>query len=252
MARDGKPRRALSPEEWAMVRAEWERKGPSLRELSRKWGIAVETIKKRKGAQSWRRDPTDEIQRRTVKKVAEKTAAQRSGQKPNVSISGPVEGTSPSVELPPVPAVILTPEEVIEHTAEERAAVVMRHQQEWREFEKVRLAAVEVFHSPDVRIRRRISEGGSTVEEEIFDYSKIEYAKKLAETLLIKHRGERAAHSLDHNLNTTKAQDIAKRDEMIKETFGAIREAARRLRDAEEAAAKEQARTIDVTPNTGD
>lgn len=251
MATDGKPRRALSPEEWAMVRAEWERKGPSLRELSRKWGIAVETIKKRKGAQNWRRDPTDEIQRRTVKKVAEKTAAQRAGQKPSTSIAGPVEGTSPSVELPPVPAVILTPEEVIEHTAEERAAVVMRHQQEWRDFEKVRLEAVAVFHHPDVRIRR-IIKGESVVEEEILDYSKIEYAKKLAETLLIKHRGERAAHSLDHNLNTTKAQDIAKRDEMIKETFGAIREAARRLRDAEEAAAKAQAKTIDVTPNKGD
>ena len=242
MAHDGKRRRALTAEEWLAVRAEWERTGASLKVLAQKWGVAIETITKRKKAQVWRRDPTNEVERRVVRKVAEKTAAQS-----GINTTTFTAGNSQPVEVPPTP-VALTPDEVIERTAEERAAVIMRHQQEWRDFEEVRQAAVEVFHNPDVRIRRRIS-GDSTIEEEILDYSKIEYAKKLAETLLIKHRGERAAHNLEHNLNQTRAQDLAKRDEMIRETFAAIRDAATQLKEAEEAAAKAKAKTIDITPN---
>lgn len=238
MARDGKPRRALSTEEWLTVRAEWERSGESLKVLAQKWGVAIETITKRKKAQQWRRDPTDEVQRRTVKKVAEKTAAAAIG-----STVGPGDGNSHQVELPGLP-VALTPEEVIEKTAEERADVIMRHQREWREFTAIRLAAIEVFYRPEIRLKTTTT-GDTTIVEEIRDYSKIEMAKKLADTLLVQHRGERAAHSLDHNLNVTKAQDIAKRDEMIRETFSAFREAAKKLRSAVDAESK----TIDVTPN---
>lgn len=236
MARDGKPRRVLSTEEWLTVRAEWERTGAPLRELSRKWGIAVDTIKKRKGAQNWKRDPTDEVQRRTLQKVARKSAERmRENTQPEEEVC-----ISPHVELPQLP-VAMTEAEVIEAVSEERAAVILRHQQEWRDFEKERQAAIAVFYQPEIRLRT-VTKGEDVVSvEEIRDYSKIDMVKKLAESLLIKHRGERLAHSLEHNLNTDKAADIAKRDEMIRTTFDAIREAARR--------AQRESTTIDVTPN---
>jgi hypothetical protein len=130
---------------------------------------------------------------------------------------------------------------VIEAVSEERAAVILRHQQEWRDFEKERQTAIDVFYKPEIRLRT-VTKGDEVVSvEEIRDYSKIDMVKKLAESLLIKHRGERLAHSLEHNLNTDKAADIAKRDEMIRTTFDAIREAAKR--------AQRESTTIDVTPN---
>jgi virulence-associated protein VagC len=242
MAQDGKRRRALTVEEWLAVRAEWERTGASLKGLAQKWGVAIETITKRKKAQVWRRDPTNEVERRVVRKVAEKTAAQS-----GINTTTFTGGNSQPVEVPPTP-VALTPDEVIERTAEERAAVIMRHQQEWRDFAEVRLAAVEVFFKPDY-IETTVIKGDKTYVRRTPDYSKIALAKTLADTLLVQHRGERAAHNLEHNLNQTRAQDLAKRDEMIRETFAAIRDAATQLKEAEEAAAKAKAKTIDITPN---
>jgi uncharacterized protein YdeI (YjbR/CyaY-like superfamily) len=141
----------------------------------------------------------------------------------------------------------MTPDQVVEKLAEERSDVILRHQREWREWdEEFYEEAKRIFHEPDKIVHRTYdSEGNVTSERLIDDYTRIDKAKTLAQSLAIRQKAERIAHSLDHNMNTTKAQDIVARDQMVEETFKAIRDAALDVRRRGEEADK----TIDITPN---
>ncbi|MEY4932304.1 MAG: hypothetical protein RLZZ403_624, partial [Pseudomonadota bacterium] len=59
---------------------------------------------------------------------------------------------------------------------------------------------------------------------------------------------ERLAHSLDHNLNTTKAQDLVARDQMVESTFKAIRDAALEVRRRAKEDADAEMKTINAKP----
>ena len=237
----------LTKDHWRQIKAEWERTGASYRDLADKWGVSAAAIQKHSAEEEWLRDPTKEVERRTARKVAEAEASRRRAEKAleQAKVDSEVDSdpsTSPTVNLP---ARALSEDEVVEETAEARAEVILRHQEQWREFDKLRRKAMALVDNPDIRMRRTIYPDGKIVEEEIFDFSRIAQTKIVAETLFIEHKGERLAHNLDHNMNLTKAQDIEQRDALIKSAFSALDAIGRKVRERMEAEAK----TIDVTPN---
>lgn len=232
----------LTKDHWRQIRAEWERTGASYRDLAEKWNVSAAAIQKHSTDEEWLRDPTKEVERRTARKVAEAEARRRRAEKAKVDTKVDDEpSTSTTVNLP---APAMSDDEVMEETAEARAEVILRHQGEWRGYEVIRQEAIALWTKPDIRIKRTIYPDGKIVEEEIADYSRIPLAKTLGEMLMIKQKGERAAHNLDHNMNLTKAQDLEQRDQLIKSAFAALDAIGRKVRERMEAEAK----TIDVTP----
>lgn len=235
----------LTKDQWHQIRAEWERTGASYRDLAVKWGVSAPAIQKRSHEQEWLRDPTKEVERRTARKVAEAEARRRRAEKAKVNTESDVNTELlTSEEAVNLPAPAMSDDEVMEETAEARAEVILRHQGEWRGYEVIRQEAIALWTKPDIRIKRTIYPDGKIVEEEIADYSRIPLAKTLGEMLMIKQKGERAAHNLDHNMNLTKAQDLEQRDQLIKSAFAALDAIGRKVRERMEAEAK----TIDVTP----
>ena len=234
---DGKAYRKLTPEQWSTVRAQWELGGISYRDLGDTWGVSHTVIQNRKKRENWLRDPTKPVEQATLRKVAEKVAK-----------AAPVE-TSESVGLPPVPET-LTPDQVVERLAEERSDVIIRHQQEWLDWRRKYFADAEaVFKNPPKIVHRTFdAEGNVTSERFTNDYSLIAEAKRLAESVSIQQKAERLAHSLDHNMNTTKAQDIVARDQMVESTFKAIRDAALEVRRRAKEDADAEMKTINAKP----
>lgn len=227
---------SMTPEQWQHVRNYWSSGAASMRETADKFGIPFSTLQKRASREQWTLDPANPIEHATVRKVVQKEAkrVRDRGQ-------GGGQGQGQSEATTPLPEIPQTIEQITESEAEIRADKIMEHRQEWRDFEeRIRAETLRIFAEPPTQTRRARSEDGQTVEVLVPDFSKIDAAKKIAETLAIKQKSERSAYNLDHNLNLSKKAEEAERRAAIKDTFKALQEMV------QEAAERERA--IDITP----
>ena len=131
--------------DWEAIRAEYEA-GSSQSELSKKFGPSRKAIQKHIAAEGWTQDVSDVLTRMTEAKVA-----------------GVVAGCDPKKKA-----------EALERAAEEKANVVQRHRDEWKQQEDL---AKEAVANKD------------------FELAKL--AKITAETIKIRQEGERKAWGLD-------------------------------------------------------
>lgn len=241
----------LEPDAWETVRLDYEA-GLGIRELAKKYNVDKVTIQRR--AKKWRRDPKSEIEVRVVKKVVEKEAAKRRATAAaNVPTHVPTDVPGGMGAMQNVPTNVptlppdapVTKEEAAEAEAERRATVATRHRDEWEDFEAVKQEAEDVFFDPPM-ITRVVQTGDKTYTYDIPDFSKIDAAKRLAEVILIRQKGERAAFQLDKNVNTDKVVEAEERDRIIRDTFSMLRDAAKRAVEKQKEA--EQQVIIDITP----
>ena len=144
----------------------------------------------------------------------------------------------------------LTREEAIEAEAERRATVITRHRDEWDAFEEVKDEAMEVFRKPPM-ITRVVQTADKVMTYEIPDFSKIDAAKRIAELIMIRQRGERASVQLDRNVNTDRIVEAEERDRLIQSTFQTLRDAVKRAADRQREVDREAEKIIDITPTKG-
>ena len=243
----------LDKEAWETVRLDYEA-GMGIRDLARKYKVDKVTIQRR--AKKWRRDPQTEIEVRVVKKVVEAEAKKRRAKDVPSDVPTDVPGdTGATQNVPTVvpnlpPDAPLTKEEAAEAEAERRASVVTRHRDEWDAFEAVKQQAEETFFDPPM-ITRTVQTGDKTYTYDVPDFSQIDAAKRLAEVILIRQKGERAAFQLDKNVNTDKAVEASERDRIIRDTFAVLRDAARKAAEKQrelDEREREMQRMVDITP----
>lgn len=230
------PRARLTVAQWDTVRSYWSTTGASLRDTAKHFGLPYTSVHKHWQLDGWKRDPSNPIEEKTVRKVAQREAQRVIRDQDHGQNDHKNGDHSPVITIVPQ-----TPDEINEAEAEIRAAKVMEHRQEWRDFEsRIRSEALRVFESPPMLVKYVRGPDGELVPISVPDFSKIEAAKRIAETLAIKQKAERAAYNLDHNLNLSKKAEEAERMSAIKDTFKALREMV------EEVAEREKA--IDITP----
>lgn len=131
--------------DWEQIRAEYEA-GSSQNELAKKHGVSRAAIQKRIAKEGWCQDISATLERLTDAKVA-----------------GVVAGSNPQKKA-----------EALDRAAEEKAAVVQRHRDEWKQQEDLAAEAVS----------RR-------------DFELAKLAKITAETIKIRQEGERRAWGLE-------------------------------------------------------
>jgi hypothetical protein len=247
----------LSKEAWDALRLDYEA-GMSLRNLGERYGVDKKAIQQKASNHGWRRDPQSEIEVRVVKKVVENEAKKARAKKVPGDIPTQPDGTgdipkSPQTAEPLLPRPVdapLTKEEAAEAEAERRASVVTRHRDEWDAFEAVKQRAEETFFDPPM-ITRTVQTGDKTYTYDVPDFSQIDAAKRLAEVILIRQKGERAAFQLDKNVNTDKVVEASERDRIIRDTFAVLRDAARKAAEKQrelDEREREMQRMVDITP----
>ena len=250
----------LSKEAWEALRLDYEAR-MSLRALGEKYGVDKKAIQQKASNHGWRRDPANELEMTVVKKVVENEAKKARAKKVPGDIPTEPDATgdipkSPqqAVQLvPPPPDAPLTKEEAIEAEAERRANVVTRHRDEWDDFEKVKAQAIATFFDPPM-ITRTVQTGDKTYTYDVPDFSQIDAAKRVAEVILIRQKGERASFQLDKNVNTDKVVEASERDRIIADTFSMLRDAARKAAEKQrelEEREREVQKIIDITPTKG-
>lgn len=246
----------LSKEAWESLRLDYEA-GMSLRAMGERYGVDKKAIQQKASNHGWRRDPQSEIEVRVVRKVVEKEAAKRRAKNVPGDIPTQPDGAgdipkSPQEAEPLLPRPVdapITKEEAAEAEAERRAVVVTRHRDEWDDFEAVKAQAIKTFFDPPM-ITRTVQTGDKTYTYDVPDFSQIDAAKRVAEVILIRQKGERASFQLDKNVNTDKVVEAAERDRIIAETFTMLRDAARKAAEKQKEAEAEP-QIIDITPTKG-
>lgn len=143
----------LTADQWETIRAEREA-GASFRDLAAKHGVSDAAICKRAKAEGWGdgQDVGETVRRKAIEKV-----------------SGVVNDANPKKKA-----------EAIDAAADETAAVVRRHRQEWLQV---------------VKLRQEALQDRAADAKEAFDRAKL--AKITAEMTAIQQAGERKAWGLD-------------------------------------------------------
>lgn len=199
----------LSERQWAELRLAYESGTRTQRALAREFGIAHTTLQTRIKAEDWYRDPTKEVEVATVANLA------------GIPVTGSEEDRKAAIEV----------------EAERRANVLRRHRDEWVKLEKYRDLSLEELENA---VPREVcNEDGIVISVIEPAYRKTYAFKAQVEALASRQKAERLAWGVDHNANADRIEDAKKRDAMIAETMGAIKEAV----------AKARGPVIDVTPN---
>jgi len=143
--------------DWETVRAEYEA-GASQGELSRRHGVSRTAIQKHIRAEGWMQDISGAIDRLTEAKVA-----------------GVVAGSNPKKKA-----------EALNRAADARAAVVLRHKEEWDRHQTIMDEALSLG-----------------------DFDRAKLAKITAETLKIRQEGERKAWGITDRQETELSGGVA-------------------------------------------
>jgi hypothetical protein len=147
----------LTEEQWATIRGEREA-GVSFGELAKRHGISKASIVARSQAENWQVDP------------AAAAAVRRKAAERVIGLTEPV---------PPLTAAEAK-KSAIDRQADRAAAVILKHQAQWR--------IVGTLQDEALRDRHTDPEGA---------FARAKLAKITAETIAIKQAGERKAHGLD-------------------------------------------------------
>lgn len=156
--------------DWETIRAEYEA-GASQSDLAKRYGVSRKAIQKHIAAEGWTQDISGTLDRLTEAKVA-----------------GVVAGCDPKKKAA-----------ALDRAADARAAVIMRHKEEWEQHQQL--------------IRK-------AVENSDFDTAKL--AKITAETIKIRQEGERRAWGIVETDTRPAAGGEAARNalkESIREAF---------------------------------
>lgn len=143
--------------DWETIRAEYEA-GSTMGELSRKHGVDKAAISRKAKKEAWLADLSEVVNKRAEAKV-----------------NGLVNAVDPKKKA-----------EAVDRAADAKAAVIMRHKEEWEQHQQLIRAAVE---SGD------------------FDAAKL--AKITAETIKIRQEGERKAWGIQDKAETELTGNMA-------------------------------------------
>jgi hypothetical protein len=143
--------------DWETIRAEYEA-GSSMGELSRRYGVDKAAISRRAKKEGWTQDITQAVNRLTEAKV-----------------NGLVNTVDPKKKA-----------EALSRAAEAKAAVILRHQEEWTKHQQLISSAIEAGD---------------------FDAAKL--AKITAETIKIRQEGERKAWGIRDVVEDDKTNLVA-------------------------------------------
>lgn len=206
----------ITPEQWEKLRAEYEVGVKPISKLAADYGVTRTAIHKRIDKEGWLRDPRGDIEVATVAKV-----------------TGVGSHCNPEQR-----------ELAIQTEAERRAAVLLRHRDEWKDVDRAQEQAFEDFHNPPMIVEEIIDAEGNIRRKEIADYRRIGEALKLTQMRAIKQKSERVAHEVDHTANMEHILQNEQRGKLIQDTMSALREAVRRAREMD-------GKIIDITPEGG-
>lgn len=199
----------LSERQWTELRLAYESGRGTQRALAREFGIAHTTLQSRIKAEGWYRNPSKEVEVATIVHLT------------GIPTTGNEEDRLAAVEV----------------EAARRANVIRRHRDEWDGLEKYREMSLKELET--AQPREVTNEDGLVIAVIEPSYRKTFAFKAQVEALASRQKAERLAWGLDHNANADRIEDAKKRDAMIAETMGAIKEAV----------AKARGPIIDVTPN---
>lgn len=207
----------LSDKQWSEIRLAFESGGRTIRSIAAEFGISHVAISNRVKREGWQRDPTKEVEVATLAKLT------------GIELTGNDEDRRAAIEK----------------EAERRAGLIHRHRDEWVKLEKYRdLSLDELEHAQP---REVCNEDGVVIAVIEPSYRKTYAFKAQVEALSNRQKGERLAWGVDHNQNADRIEDAKKRDRMIGETMGAIKDALSMVTKARQVATS--VATIDITPN---